>query len=199
MFKNEKGLGFIEMIVALGVIVTGVIAGLSLTTHNLISSNSSEDRLVAANLARESIEVIRNHRDSNWLAGNNWYQGFLSDFDTNYRLITEFDPSTKSWSFSDISSVISLCDSCQVYFDNTSDVFNHDNSGDLTSFKRLVTLQEICWQDPIDTEVLLDPGDRCSDHVGVSWIGYHLESEVTWFEADKPYNLSIVDKLYDWE
>ena len=37
MFKNEKGLGFIEMIVALGVIVTGVIAGLSLTTHNLIS------------------------------------------------------------------------------------------------------------------------------------------------------------------
>ncbi len=198
IFKNKRGLGFIEMIAALGVIVTGVIAGLTLTTFNLTSSNISESKLLAANLAREAIEVIRNKRDSNWLTTiNDWNQGILIAPTVNYRLIVSFNEVTNTWVFDDGLFDIEDCLNCQIYFDPDSGIYTH-NVGDniLTNFKRIVTLREICWQAPIKTESIQPYGDHCP---GDTLAGYYLEAQVTWTESNIPYDLTIVDKIYDWK
>lgn len=198
--RNQKGIGFLEMIAALGVIVTGVIGGLTLTTYNLASSSASEARLLAANLAREAIEVVRNKRDSNWLAENDWYEGIIQDLNTNYRLITNFNPVINSWTFSDQTVAINQCEACKLYYHPDNGIFSHSASaGDLTTYKRLVTLRQICWQEQMEEEVILNEGEKCSDYANVDWVGWQLESEVRWVESTGEHQLSVIDRLYDWK
>lgn len=65
--KNNNGFTLLETIVAVGLIVVGLISALGLITTSLFYVSNIQDRLVAANLAAEGIEVVRNIRDSNWL------------------------------------------------------------------------------------------------------------------------------------
>ena len=71
--KNKKG-GFtlLETIVAVGLIVVGLVAALALITTSLFYVSNIQDRLAAANLTAEGIEVVRNIRDNNWLQNKAW-------------------------------------------------------------------------------------------------------------------------------
>jgi len=69
---SHAGFSMIETIVAIGVILTGLVAVLVLLSQGIISVRVAGDRLVAANLAQEAIEVVVNIRDTNWLANQNW-------------------------------------------------------------------------------------------------------------------------------
>src|SRR6185436_5212342 len=66
----RPGQGLLEAILALGIILVGLGAILTFTLKNIAAATDSGQRIVAANLAREGIDVIRGLRDSNWLAGN---------------------------------------------------------------------------------------------------------------------------------
>ena len=57
--SDKKGLGLIEAIIALAVILTGVISGLTLTAYNLNASASSEARLIAMAYAYEQASMQR--------------------------------------------------------------------------------------------------------------------------------------------
>ena len=197
-FKNQQGLGFLEMIAALGVIVTGVIAGLTLTTYNLASSTASEGRLLAANFAREAIEVVRNKRDSNWLAEADWFDGVLTG--ENYRLITAFDPESNSWQLTNEAVDLETCGDCSLYYHPASGVFNHEaaEDGRPTNYKRLVTLREICWLEEISDETVLGPGDHCSDQ-SLDWVGWDVAADVIWIDSTGEHQLNIVYRLYDWK
>ncbi|MFH1990402.1 MAG: prepilin-type N-terminal cleavage/methylation domain-containing protein [Patescibacteria group bacterium] len=78
--KNNRGLTLLETIVAVGLIVVGLVAALSLITTSLFYVSNIYDRLVAANLTVEGIEVVRNIRDNNWLQNRVWNSG-LADGD----------------------------------------------------------------------------------------------------------------------
>lgn len=56
---------------AIGVVLLGLGALLALTLSNVAASNASRERIVATQLAREALEVVRGIRDSNWLAISN--------------------------------------------------------------------------------------------------------------------------------
>jgi len=49
-----------------------LISSLALINTSLVYVSNIQDRLVAANLAMEGIEVIRNIRDNNWHQGAAW-------------------------------------------------------------------------------------------------------------------------------
>lgn len=196
--KEPQGFGFLEMIVALGVIITGVISGLTLTTYNLASSSASESRLVAANLAREAIEVIRNKRDSNWLAAALWHSGIINQAG-NYRVITSFDPAANSWQTTDQTVDLDACADCQLYYDQASGVFSHNVAGQPTNYKRLASFKEICWQPETATETILDFGESCSDYAGADWVGWEIKAEVKWTESSGTHQLNVIDRLYDWK
>ena len=70
--KSNKGFTLLETIVAVAVIMVGLIAALVLINSSLFYVSLIKDRLIAANLNSEGLEVARNIRDNNWLNGRNW-------------------------------------------------------------------------------------------------------------------------------
>ena len=65
--KNVKAESMIETIIAITVIVISSSAAMSLTRTALAGNENIGERIVAMNLAKESIEAVENIRDSNYL------------------------------------------------------------------------------------------------------------------------------------
>lgn len=65
---DKKGFTILEMIVAIFVLTVGLIAMLSLMHRAIFAAELFSSRLKAAYLAQEGLEIVRNIRDSNWLA-----------------------------------------------------------------------------------------------------------------------------------
>ena len=63
----QSGQTLLETIVALGIIATATTATVSLLLASMKAGTTSSNRVIAANLARETIEAARDIRDSNWL------------------------------------------------------------------------------------------------------------------------------------
>lgn len=193
--KQQTGLTLIEVIIALAVITTGVISSLTLTSYNLTTVFASETRLVAANLAREGIEAVRQLRDSNWLAGYPWNQG-IAEAGT-YRLTVNFNPENNFWATQSQQADIDNCADCQLYFDD-SGVYSHNDSGAVTVYKRLIALRQICWQEGVNNEVIMEAGQSCPG--GASpLVGYQVEALVKWTEVSRTHQLTVIDRLYDWK
>lgn len=74
--RDQTGQSLIETIVAIFVLTTALAAGLGLTIYAFGTSTTSLNEIIATNLAREGIEVVRMMRDSNWLSGDAAGGGF---------------------------------------------------------------------------------------------------------------------------
>ena len=79
IFHREKSGGFalIEVIVAVSLITTGLIAAYTLIVSTISSTTYASHRLTAAYLAQEGIELVRNIRDTNWLQEKDWETGLI--------------------------------------------------------------------------------------------------------------------------
>ena len=80
----NKGFGIIEMIVAMAILSTALIGAVSLASLNMQVQRQAEFKLIAVNLAREGIEVVRNIRDTNRLGG------VVNPLRTNFCFCTSF-------------------------------------------------------------------------------------------------------------
>jgi len=65
--KKESGFTLLEVIVAIFILTVGVGGSFVLIQQTLSASLMAQSRLIAAYLAQEGIEVVRNIRDNNWL------------------------------------------------------------------------------------------------------------------------------------
>jgi type II secretory pathway pseudopilin PulG len=65
--QQQSGQTLIETIVAIFILVTALSAGLGVALTAMQTSEVSKKQLVATNLAREGIDIVRMMRDSNWL------------------------------------------------------------------------------------------------------------------------------------
>lgn len=118
-----------EVIIAITVIVFALLALISLISSSVSGLKPGGPKLTAVNLAQEGLEIVRNIRDSNWLAGKrtpaNWRDSLAEgDYRVQY----------------DIAGLL-------VY---SSDVFKIDAngfyqyaSGSDTLFKRKITISHI--------------------------------------------------------
>ena len=192
---KKDGFTLIEVVIALSVVVTGVVAGLTLTTYNLNTVVASDRRLIAANFAREGIEVVRQVRDSHWLNNRPWDEG-ITDLG-NYRLTVDFNGSANAWSLIAQNFDIADCDNCKIYLDEQSGVYSHDSLKTLTNFKREIIFKEICWQDAVGDEAILDYGLTCQAQ-GQELAGVEVHSLVVWMENSQIQELEAVDRLYNW-
>jgi type II secretory pathway pseudopilin PulG len=77
--KPKNGFTLMEIIVAMGVIISVLTSALVLITLTINSTKTSRLRIIAISLSQEGLEIVRNIRDNNWLAGRrtvlNWRQG----------------------------------------------------------------------------------------------------------------------------
>lgn len=64
---RRKGFSFLEVIIAVFVLETGLLAGMTLITAGLRNSLDSRNQSIAGLLAQEGVELMRNLRDNNWV------------------------------------------------------------------------------------------------------------------------------------
>lgn len=131
---NNKGFTLLEIIMAVFFITVGM-GGVFIVIQKSFSVMSlSASRLVAANLAQEGIEVVRNIRDTNWLEGEEYDKGLGVPYPDLSLVEYEVQYGDKE---GDITSWASL------YLKIDADGFYNYNSGDDTKFKRKVTINKI--------------------------------------------------------
>jgi len=146
----NKGQTLIETIVAIGILTTGIIGGLSLAIFALGASDVAIKQIVATNLAREGIEIVRNMRDTNWLEGTlsdcssgighpnqdcytSWADGFPGiPGKVIYRAV--FNPGANTWSL-DPTGPPNL----KLYLQPDDGTYTHTGSGD-APFRRQIDL-----------------------------------------------------------
>lgn len=204
----------IELVVAISVILIGVVSTLVLTTTTIRGGTASKMQVIAANLAREGIEVARMQRDNNWLAIESndlapyqWDSGLKNG--TDYTAIAVFDPdSDPPWSLDyalgDESLDVCINDldrNCQLYFQDG--IYSHDSSGEPTPYYRLIQTYEICYDpdSPPFEPQFGTAADDCTDLIGEDYekIGIQVLSQVRWQEKNNWQDLVFEDHLYNWK
>jgi len=73
-----KGMSLMETILAVGLVMSVIIGSLTIGIYTTRIGRGSQKRLVAMNLAREPIEVLRNQRDTNWYEEEAWNADFTA-------------------------------------------------------------------------------------------------------------------------
>jgi type II secretory pathway pseudopilin PulG len=209
---DKTGFTLIELVIAIGVFVLGIVGAFTLALANLNISRENINRVLAANLARDGIESIRNVRDSNWLRIDSnadcdaaaglqlcdWDEYLKNDMDTSdmFFIIDYGDTATSVVcpTSSDIDSCMAVCsvnDSCRLYM--TNGFYDHDNSGKATELYRVIQMQSICFVGAAEQ----GPEDGSICTVGQKK-GMRVTSRVSWAKGSVLKHLDIVEDMYNW-
>jgi len=129
---SKKGFTILEIMITVLIVSLGLTAAVGLVINVFAYSSFNSSKLIAAYLAQEGIEIIRNIRENNWLAGNNWRDNLANgDWEADYH-----DAS--------LISCPSPCDYNNLRFLKIdSNGFYNYNSGSATNFKRKITIGDI--------------------------------------------------------
>lgn len=197
MSFNQKGYTILETLIAIAVIVTGVFSILTLTVSSLSTTGSALDYLVAANLAREGAELVRNQRDTNWYKNNNFDDG-LTDL-VHYAAVVDYNDVDLSYDV-DFTFVVDNIDvaGCRLY--NSNGVYTRD-VGVATKYYRLIYLNSICQDlsaNPIipASESVKSSGVDCGS--GETKIGIDIISKVKWMDNEEEKTVTLNSRIYDW-
>ncbi len=71
-YKNKNGFTLVEALVAVAIFSIGTTAAVVSVIQTIKLSERVKTQVVAANLAQEGIEIVRNIRDSNWKSSLSW-------------------------------------------------------------------------------------------------------------------------------
>lgn len=192
----KSGQGLLEVIVAIGVLVTGVFSALSLMTSSLNAAKENEARLLGSNLAREGVEAVRSIRDSNWLTSTVWDAG-LEGIGGDYTGIVFFDWTNGNWSMDFSANTIT---------DSSADILRLEDGllvqippvmgtppSVVTQYKRLITVNPICYEELTQAFSVIESG-TCPDKKA----GIEVRSEVEWNVGPRERHASFALNLYDW-
>jgi hypothetical protein len=121
----SKSFTLIETIVAIFLLTVSIFGISGLISQLITSSTLSSQKLIAAYLAQEGIEIVRNIRDTNLLKGQSWDNGLANgSYQADYN-----DQSLSSYNDSFLN------------IENASGLYGYD-SGRPTSFKRKIILNK---------------------------------------------------------
>ena len=173
--RKSNGFTLLEIIIAIFFVTVGMGGAFTVIQKSFSILSLSGSRLVAANLAQEGIEVVRNIRDTNWLESEQYDKGLgvphpdlsLVDYQVQY---------------DDGEADIVVCavpcaydDMVFLNIDATNGFYNYD-AGNATKFKRKITINKIT-----------------ADSMKIT-------VDVIWKErAGKEYTYTAHHLLYDWK
>ena len=72
---SDRGFTLLESMVAIAIFSIGISTAVFVIVQSINVGTRTKNRIIAANLTQEGIEVVRNIRDRNWLAGRPWTDG----------------------------------------------------------------------------------------------------------------------------
>lgn len=213
-FKDRAAFTLIEVLIALAVFTIGIVAAMSLAIANFNNSRLNLERITAANLAREGVELVRNIRDSNWLRQEdnetscggtycNWDYGI--DVNSDYVYLDYQDSVVHAVTATvgcatGINQCNAECSDCNLYRDSDDFYVNDSSVGNTaTAYSRILSLKKICTDessaDPHINEYTQVMSLPCG--AGDDYIGIEITSNVRW-GAESDEEFTVVDRLYNW-
>lgn len=218
MINKNKKLGFtlIELIIAIGVFTVGILGAFSLALANLRIARENQDRVIAADLAREGLELVRNIRDTNWLRlqanedcntndfglqlctpANYMQKGvYAIDIYDNYPSPLQ-NITDKCGDVEDLATC--NCEAgynCNITIDN-GNYYSHIGTT-VTSMTRKIGIRPICF-DGNSESVVSFPNNDCSDLAGsFEQIGIEVTVRVDWTRHGQSDNVVVKELLYNW-
>jgi len=179
--NKNKGFTIIEVISAIFVLLIGILASYTVIQQIIGYTSIVSSRLVAAYLAQEGIEIVRNIRDTNWLQGEQTGYGLVKvgsgpDWEADYTTTTF------------IGTEKDLCGDTPYYNCHTYNLNNYlkilDNfykyplPGTPTKFQRRITVTSLN-QNPDADE-------------------FRVSVVVFWKDKGKSYTITAQEYLYSW-
>lgn len=208
---KNKGQGAIELIIALSIITFAIVGIISLTVMNISGQKITEDYIIASQLAREGVEVIRNLRDTDWLASDSVIRTATADFTKHYGIV-RFDFTNNTWSpvfnlfadnaYEDANGSYNS-DSKILLAGSPDGVYQHD-AGTATPYGRIIVIDFICLNTGDCTDGICSYSElNCTDSTSDSdtypdVIGYRVTAKVQWNSKGVLSYASSTDYLYDW-
>ncbi len=152
------GFSILEVIIAILIISIGMIGVLSLVTQNIQVQYINKNNLIASQLAQEGLELVRNVRDENWLAGNNYnldIAGIVGDrtYAIDYRGRNFINPAVNS--VDDAGARLNIKAATQLY--------SHE-AGAATPFYRLITAVDNVEYLEVECKVQWEERGRTHDY-----------------------------------
>lgn len=228
--NNQQGFTLIELLIAIAVFSIGIMAAFTLALGNWRVDKENYNRVMASNLAREGIELVRYVRDSNWLYMDNNQEcdiaGSVCKWDSyfddqmNHRFLIDYE--LRIIETSPIKVFVNVCNDeisiedcirdcdkgiseyCVLQYNPEEEepnkkFFYHNNvdSNHLTNFKRMISLEAICY-DGTTEEVASDEINCDVSYPGYEKIGLRVTSIVGWYSFGDEHNLIAVENLYNW-
>lgn len=184
------------MLVVFFIITVGLYAAVTLIFSNVVLREQDEDHIIAMNLARESLELAQNIRDSNWLANLDYDVGLGTDTGMDCTAVPDwYGTAYPAFDF----SVNDLAGGRINRSSNLASLGMYTNqNGTSTRFSRLITFAPIC-ADPADRlDRQASPNCTCTDPAYSEKIGTRVGVDVQWERKGKTQILTIYTDLYDW-
>lgn len=148
--NKNKGFSLVETLIAITVLMLAIAGPMSLASSGYASSLTSKNRVSAFYLAQDAMEYIRNVRDENIIANNDWMLGFDSCFNSNGCKVDT------------INDNISDCSAnCQpLDFDPSQSFYEYSGSLEGSPFTRKVNMTQLTNPDEVSVSVEVSWYDR---------------------------------------
>lgn len=195
--RDRRGQSFVEAMVAITIIVSSISSALALVQSSITATRIGGTHVVAANLAREGLEVVRSMRDTNWLKSRSFQVGLI-DAGGDKIARSLLDVTSGDWSLSfaatsltDANAAVYLADGIYVQADAPP------SRGTKTLYSRTLTLLPICRDNGAGVERAVSGTDVCL--VSETLVGLLVDSSVRWQTVSGQYQtLTAEERLYDW-
>jgi hypothetical protein len=196
--RPRRGQSFIEAMVAITVIITSISSSLALIQSSITASRIGGMQVVAANLAREGLEVVRGLRDTNWLAGRSFAIG-LVDAGGNKTARPILDAVNGGWTLSfEPTSLTAANAAIYVTDEGVHRQADSQPSGtSISPYTRILTLQHICRDEGTGSERIVGGNVTCLGSETLA--GLAVLTTVRWRGvAGQFQTLAAEERLYDW-
>ena len=175
--KRNSGFTIIEAMIAAAVISVGLIGVLTLCTISMKLGRISLNRVIAANLAQEGIEVIRLKRDNYWLDDDDpWTKSPFNVTGGCDKGIVVWNTLSNGWNWNAATASQYDGSYSQVgFYLDTSGRYIQGSGSPQTNFYRIIEIYDNL------------PNAR------------RVVVKVKWDEGNKFYEIKVEDWLYNWK
>ncbi len=144
---TQKGFTLVEMLVAIFMFSVALSSLMLVTSKGLKAARQAQAQVRADYLALEALEVVRNIRDSAFIAGygENEWTGVFNGLDVFSEDGCFTDGGSCNFYFEGDRMILQTCDDgCPVYYNETSNSYyqpkeGEGHSGTITPFTRTIT------------------------------------------------------------
>jgi len=168
----KKGFTLLETLFAILILTTGFFSTFSLLRKSISTTTTNVNQLIAANLAQEGVEIVRNIRDSQYVSGYSWTE-----------VLNSLNGGSCSGCEADIESTSLSVSDQYLKIDPATNRYQYV-LGEGTLFKRKINIdqgQGLCLRDGT-----LSPNDCIK-----------IDIEVSWQERGQNFNFGAEDYIYN--